>query len=319
MDVSAIVSEYGSYYLNHGQNRNSLHKKLYFKSETDELFTRVNTDDTIIRRGSSTITRLLQPFQKTWSPTGTLTVSPKSIPLYGFKMDFEDYPDELVETWIGWLADSNLDRKAWPFVKWLIEVHIIEKMQEDYEVNEVFMGEYAAPGTPGTAGLVSTSMEGLRKLLNDAIDGTDVTAITTGALSATATTFTEQVEAFVRSIDSRYRRHKMTLAMSIDNEVLYRQGMREKYNMYYNQENDLLKVADYPNITVKGFNSWGTSDKLFCSPKENMICGVKKSKNQNMVRVENVDRQIKVYTDFHKGVGWVLDDLIFTNEQDNPV
>lgn len=316
MNASDVVSEYGAYYLNHGQNAASLLQKLNYKSEFDSLFTTVATDDTVIRLGSSTMSRLLQPFQKTWSPTGEVTFKAAPINLYKKKIDFEDYPDDLEATWLGFLADEGLDRKQWPFVKWLIEAHIIPQVVEDYEINEVYAGAYAAPGTPGTAGAAGTSMEGAKKIINDHITATDITPITTGALSTTPATFLAQIEDFVDAIDPLYRSQPMTLAMNYAQSVIFKRGMREAYNVNYEQTSSLMSLIDYPNIQVQGFHAMGSSGKIFCTPRRNAVRGVKRLANIDKVQVENVDRQVKIYTDFSSGVGFVIPELVFTNDQD---
>lgn len=319
MIASDVVTEYGAYYLNHGQNANNLVQKLNYKSEFDSLFTTIATDDTVIRMGSSTMSRLLQPFQKTWSPTGEVTFKAQPITLYKKKVDFQDYPDDLEATWLGFLADEGLDRKQWPFVKWLLEKHIIPKTIEDYERNEVYAGEFLAPPTPGTAGAVGTSMNGAKKIINDHITATDITPIATGALSTTPATFLAQIEAFVDAIDPLYRSTPMTLAMNYAQSVVFKRGMRAAYNVNYEQTNSLMTLIDYPNIEVRGLHAMGSSGKIFATPKFNAIRGVKRLANLDRVQVENVDRLVKIYTDFSSGVGFVIPELVFTNDQDlNP-
>jgi hypothetical protein len=313
MNAADVVTEFGAYYLNHGQGRKDLNKILHYKAEFDELFTTTPTEDTVIRKGSALMTRLLQPFQKTFSPTGDITFAPSSISLYKQKVDFIDYPDELEATWLGFLADRDLDRKAWPFVKWLIEEHIVPRLVQDHELNEVYAGVYAAPGTPGTAGAVSTAMNGVKKIINDHIAATTITPIATGALSTTPLTFVGQVEAFADGILPLYRSQPMTIAMNYSQSVIFKRGMREKYNTNYDQTTALMSVMDYPNLTIKGYHAMGSSGKLIATPKENAIRGVKRIENLGNLRVENVDRQVKIYNDFSVGVGYVIPQLVFTN------
>jgi hypothetical protein len=313
MNAADVVTEFGAYYLNHGQGRKDLNKILHYKGEFDELFTTTPTDDTVIRKGSALMTRLLQPFQKTWSPTGDVTFTPSSITLFKQKVDFQDYPDELEETWLGFLADRDLDRKAWPFVKWLIEEHIVPRLIQDHELSEVYAGAYAAPGTPGTAGAAGTAMDGAKTIINAHIATGGITPIATGALSATPLTFVNQVEAFADAITPLYRTMPMNIAMNHPQSVIFKRGMREKYNTNYDQSTALMSVMDYPNLTIKGYHAMGSSGKLIATPKENAIRGVKRIANLGNLRVENIDRQVKIYNDFSVGVGYVIPELVFTN------
>jgi hypothetical protein len=312
MDVTEVISEFGAYFIASGQGPNDITKVMNFKSETDELFTRIETEDTVIRRGSSLMTRVLQPFQKGWTPTGALTFKPHAVTLYPMKVDVEEYPDELVATWLGFLASENVNRTEWPFVRWWLQ-QVVDQEIEDYEREEVFAGEYDAP-TDGTAGAAGTAMEGIKKLINDGVTATTITPIATGAPNADNEVFVGQVETFIDSIDERYRNRPMTLAMSTANAVKFKRGMRKKYNMSYDQISDTLTVADYDNITVKGYASFKNSNKMFCTPIQNAICGVKwDSKTPG---IEGEDRKVKMWYDYHKGIGFILHELVFTNDQD---
>jgi hypothetical protein len=317
MDVADIKTEFGLYYKNGGQGIKDLVQILYAKTETDALFTRVDTEDTIIRRGSSIMTRILQPFQKKWTPLGGLTVKPAEIKLFPMKVDFEENPDELEATWLGFLADKNLDRTQWPFVKWLIQNHIIGKHAEDYEINEVFKGEYAAP-VDGTPGPVSTAMDGAKKLINDNITAGGTDPIVTGAIATDPVDYVDQVELFMAAINPLYQDFPMQLAMSKVLARRFQQGMRAKYNMNYAQTSDLTKVEGY-NTTVVGVTSMTGSSKIWCTPRENAILGVKKSSNITVFKIESVDRLVKLFTDYYKGIGFILPELVFTNDQDLPV
>jgi len=315
MDVSAIITEFGAYYLQSGQGRAALSKVLNWQAKTEMMFTRILTQNTKIDRASSVMSRLLQPFQKQWSPTGDVTFTPLDIPLFKMKADFEEYPDELEETWLGFLASDDLDRKNWPFVRWLLEVHMIPQMEEDMELNEIYSGVYVAPPTPGTAGAAGSAMNGIKKTLNDLVTGGRITPIVTGAPNADPATWVGQVEAFTRAIDKRYWMTPMDIAMSQDLELRFKDGMEVKYNTQYRQEGDIAKVKNFPHRVV-GLPSHVGANKIWCTPKGNAILGVKRPALAKQVQIENVDRLVKIYTDGFKGVGYVLPEIVFTNDQD---
>ncbi len=312
MDVANIVAEFGAYYLNNGQNMARLVKQLYDKSVTEQAFTTVVTDETKWQGSESTIGRILQPFQKAWTPTGAVSFEPITIDAFKLKMDFEDYPDELEATWLGFLADGNLDRKAWPFVRWLVEVHLLPGLQRDYELNEIFSGVYAAP-TPGTAGAVSTAMNGIKQIRNAHIAAGRITPIVTGALATDPEAFVDQIEAFVDSIDDRYWNLDMELNGAPALERRYIRGVERKYgrNLDYKGAGTTIEGT---NMKFVGRPSHRGSDILWATPKSNAVRLVKKSANMNRVRIENVDRKVKLYTDFWTGIGFLIPETVFTND-----
>src|SRR5664279_2361585 len=121
--TSAIIAEYGAYYQDAGQNKKRILTKLsQGRQIVDECCTPIKTDDTIFRLANATFRSLVQPFQKTFTQKGGAEIVPNEIRVYRFKMDDEFMPDELYATWLGFLTAKQVDRKEWPFVKWLIEV-----------------------------------------------------------------------------------------------------------------------------------------------------------------------------------------------------
>lgn len=316
MDVANIVSEFGAYYINQGQNASRLIKKLYEKSMTEQAFTTVVTDETKWRGSEGTITRLLQPFQKAWTPIGTASFEPIEIDAFKLKLDFEDYPDDLEATWLGFLADSNLDRKEWPFVRWLVEEHILPRMNEDYELNEIFAGVYGAP-TPGTAGAAGSAMNGIKAIRNAFITAGRITPITTGALATDPLDFVDQIEEFVDSINTRYWNAPMELNVAQQLERRYLRGYERKYGRNLDYKGTGTKVEG-TNITLVGRPSHNGSDIIWATPKNNAVRLVKKSQNMNTVRIENVDRKVKLYTDFWTGIGFLIPEIVFTNNLELP-
>lgn len=314
MNIADIITEYGAYYEDAGQNAQRLSKQLYFQNDFDQLFTIRESNDSVYRLGSAAVGRLAQPFQKAFTPTGAATFTPQPIQTYRVKVDFEDYPDELEESWLGFLQSEDHDRSKWPFVKWLLEEHITPRFNEDILLNEAFSGVYAAP-TPGTPGGAGTAMDGIRKIINDHITAGDITPIATGAWDADPATFVTQVETFVKAIPQRYRKQKMSLIMNDDLHVRFQEGMIAKYNMNYNQA-DLDLVRLYKNITVVGTEVLGNSAKIWCTPKENQYCIWKHGKKQGTYGIESEDRKVKIWNDFRKGYGFVIPQIVYTNDQD---
>jgi len=315
MNIADLITEFGAYYLNHGQNLKDLRKQLFQKSETELMFTRQDTEQTVLRGAEPRISRVLQPFQKIWSPTGTATWKAVDIPLFKMKIDFEDYPDELEASWLAFLADKDLDRKHWPIVRYVIEELIMPQQEEDLEENEIYSGEFVAPAVPGTAGAAGEAMDGIKKIINDWIDAGRTSTIATGALEADPVDFVTQLEEWCKSIDQKYWKTKFDLGL---NPQLYRRfmdGMQIKYNQYYKQKDDIVSVNGFP-ITLSSNASMIGSDKVFMAPKWNMVSAVKKPANQKTMEVESVDRKVKCFTDFWRGVGFWIPELIFTNDLD---
>lgn len=315
MIVADIITEFGAYYMKNQSNMARIIRQINQPSLTDSVMTPYLTDDTVYRASEGRMTRVLQPFQKAWTPIGTLTLLPVAISMFKQKVDNQEYPDDLEGTWLGFLAGDQIDRKQWPFVRWYVEEYLLPQAKEDYEMNEVWAGVYASP-TPGVAGAAGTAMNGLRKTINDQVTAGRITPITTGALSADAKTFVGQVEAFADAINKKYWSVPMQLCMSQANERKFFRGYEEKYGLYTNYQNNTSGGVRFTNITIIGLPSMNGSSKIWCTPKNNALKLGKKTQNMNNVHVESVDRLVKMFTDWWSGVGFVIPELVFTNDQD---
>ncbi len=313
-----VVTEFGSYYLDNGQNVDLLKMRPFEEFGTMDAFTVIDTGmETILRLSDVQVGEIIQPYQDAFTPKGSVTFEPIQIPLQQMKIDQQFNPSKLANSWLGFLTSNNTDRTTWPFTKWMLEVYLMKQSKKDYELSLIYTGSAASP-TAGTAGAASTSMDGVKKLINAGITASTITPITLGTLSTTPATFCTQIETFVASIPEVYWKENMVINMSRTLRNRYRAGRRAKYNMYFAQFTDLDQVADFENISVVGRASQVGSVKIWMTPKYNAIMGVKGFSNINGFEVEKVDRNVKVYTDWWAGIGFLMNDLMWTNDSELP-
>lgn len=312
----AVVSEWGSYYINEGQNENNIHDTLRETFQSQEIFTVIESEDTILREANVQYAEALQAFQTGFTPKGGVTFTPKEIPLFNVKADIKFVPDVLKQSWLQFLLSENLDRTTWPFTRWIIEVYLMKQIMHDLEKN-IYPAVYSAP-TAGTAGAANAAFNGIKKAINDAITAGTIVPIVTGAPSTTEATWAGQVETFCKGIPELYWNTPMTLNMSRALALRYKQGRRTKYNSNYTQVSDAMAVQDYEQISVAGFGSLTGQTKIFGTPKANAILAFKGGGNKQVVDVQKEDRFVKVFTDFWIGVGFIQDSLVFTNDRELP-
>lgn len=326
MDIEDIKTEYGSYYRDGGQNLARVLSKPYISSQTEALFGLIPTDDTSYQLALAELTRVLQPFQLGWTPLGDFKVAPILLTQTPFKVDLEENPDKLENSWLGFLADNKLDRTQWPFVRYLVEEHLYKRMDEDYELNEIYFGKLVAP-TPGQPGAAGTGMDGIRTIINRGIQNSQITPIALGAIPADPLAFCEYIEAFVDKFTLRYRGQAMEVCMNLTLARRYAKGRHQKYKsdiadptarqILDGNNNALLTVPiEFTNHTVVGLLSMGDSLKIWATNKENRKRLAKKTVNQRQVRLETAKRQVAIYTDFYKGLGFPVLEAVFTNELD---
>lgn len=307
-----VISQFGSYYIDNGQNMSDLLMRPFTAFGSREAFTNVPTEDTQLRWSDVTVGEVLQPYQDTFTEKGAVTFKPVSIDLQQVKIDQSFNPNNLVYSWLGFLTSTKTDRTTWPFVRWFIEVYLMNQVMDDIEKKVIFYGDKVAP-TPGTAGAAIEVMDGVKELIKAKITAGSTTAIAVGAPPADAKDFVTYMETIAKSIDEIYWTKNIVFNMSRAHALLFKEGMQAKYNINYAQVAELQTIRNFENFKVAGRDSMRASTNIWGTPIENAVFATKGFGNAQAFEVEKVDRKVKIYTDFHIGLGFLMGDLIFTN------
>jgi hypothetical protein len=308
--TTSIVTEYGAYYEDAGQNKKRLLSLLTQGREFTNHVTPIKTNDTIFRLGNVAFNKLVQPFQKTFTQKGGVDIVPNEIRVFNLKIDDEFYPDELKASWLGFLAGTNVSRKEWPLVKWLTEVYYKQQIDRDMEMDEYYNGVFAAPpsGTPGATG---TGMDGLKLKLQAGVDADKINVIPIGDLDA-ATIF-DQVELFTDGIAEIYQGVEMNIFMS---RYWYKKYMQDKRSQGFYQrssDKDIDGGIDFTPQSVKPLASMLGSGDIWCTPKANLIHITPETDTKNSFKLEESKRVVSVMGDWWEGLGFGLDQAVFTN------
>ena len=308
--TTSIIQEYGAYYIDAGQNKKRILTMLSQGREMTDFATPIKTDDTIFRLANATFRTLVQPFQKTFTQKGGVEIVPNEIRQYRFKIDDEFMPDELYGTWMGFLTQKSIDRKDWPFVKWLIEVYYARQIDQDMELNEYYKGVYAAPAA-GIAGADGTGMNGLKKLLQDGVNAHKINLINLGTLDKT--TIFDQVEAFTDEISEVYQGIKMNVFMSRKWYKKYMQDKRSQGHYIHTSDKDIDGKIDFTPLDVKPLACMVGTDDIFCTPVENFIHISPSTLTKNLFKLEEAKRAVAVMADWSEGLGFGINEAVWTN------
>ncbi len=307
-----VISQYGSYYIDHGQNMSSLLQRPFQAFGTREAFTNVPTDETQIRYSDVQVTEILQAYQDTFTAKGSVTFKPVTINLQQVKIDQSFNPNNLVYSWLGFLTNNNTDRTTWPFIRWFIEMYLLKQVFDDLERKVIFKGDKVAP-TPGTAGAAVEVMDGIKVILGDAVTAGDIVPIAVGVPPTDAKDFCTYMEELCKGIAEDYWGKTIAFNMSPTLALRYKEGRAAKYNMNYAQVSDMMRVQNFDNFSVAGRFSMQGSNNIWGTPLENAVFGTKGFANATAFELEKIDRTVKIWTDFHIGAGFLLKDLVFTN------
>jgi len=298
MDITSIIAEYGAYYEKAGQNADRIKMLLKQGFDTFNYMTHIPQDDTIYKMGNATITRVLQPYKNTFSPTNSGTITANKIELEKIKIDLEENPDDYEGQWLGFLASESVKRTEWPFCRWFVEKQIIPQANDDME-ELIFWGERVEPvAGNATPGNLLDSMNGIRLAIINGLS-TGINQVTLNPL--TAANIFDEVESFAEQIGEVYKRKDLNYFMSPTWADRYARDKRSNYP-YYPQD-DYKKVDFYPHKVI-GLPCMEGSDIIFTTPKENFLYVTKKAKNMTKIDMQENDRTVHFLSDFWAGVGF---------------
>jgi hypothetical protein len=308
INVDDIVTEFGSYYKNSGQNRKDIFKKFFQKIETEQVMTRRSTENTVLELTAAEISDILQTYQPGWTPKGTTTFKPRKIELQHFKIDYSLEPYAIAGTWLDFLREKEIDPLKFPLTKYILQEFIIPKIQDNLERKELFKGVPVAP-TEGTANNAGETMLGIRKQLIDGIkDGSinkvSLTALTTG-------TIFDKVEEFVDAIGEDYQDVPMDVCMSKGWRKAYFRDKRSEGFYQIPGADQIDESIDFTPQKVKGLASMSGEDIMWATPKWNVLSTTKNGINEGRFDIQKDKRQVNVLTDFYRGTGFIIPELVW--------
>lgn len=307
IDIDAIITEYKKYYIDNGQGVKDIAKKLFIPFGTEGVMTSRRVTDSVYQGGTAQISKVLQAYQKGWTPMGGLTIKPNQIFLTHFKVDIDVEPYEVTDSWLEFLRDNKLSPMQFPLVKYMIEEFVIPQIQEELEMDAVFNGikQEMVVGTPLVAG---DAIDGLKKQLIDKITAGKIQNIALDPINQANTC--EMIEKFSDAVDKKLLRKKMILNTSPTISTWY---PRDKRNQFGYVGNDLSGAIDGTTMKVNPLDSMEGSNALWTTPKDNLVSLWRADSNAKIFSIQESKRELSIMTDFWWGCGFLFDPFIYAH------
>lgn len=305
--IGDLQEEFGEYYENIGQNMKSLLTLIKQKTITPSYATSIITENDQYKASRATIGSVLQGFQKGFTPRGNPNFSPRKFDLFNMKIDLDLYPDDIKESYLGFLSDiKQEDRSKWPVVRYVIEKLVMPQLKSDLETKAYYKGVYNAP-TAGTPSSASESMDGIRKLL---LDG-NPNLLGLGSLDADD--IFDKVEDSVLKVGDEMDGVPMLMFMSPKKKLLYFRDKRNTHGTDNNYDkNKALTIDGRPEWEIVGLPGMADTDDLIITPRSNFL-NLRKMKGYNQPKVETLKREVFLMLDFWEGFAFGLDELVWFN------
>jgi len=306
INIQEIVSEFTQ---GVGKSENDIKRLLLQPTESTKHMTRIMQEEPY-RASKAVITDLVQGFQKGWTPKGKATFTPLTIPHRRHKIDLEFYPDEIVGSWLGFLAAENTKREVWPITRYIREKLIMDKVAQNRELKNYGIGVFEEV-EDGVAQEVGKSMDGFCTTLEarkaagtSLINFIDLDPLTT-------TNIYDQVEEFADGIAEIYQSIPMDVHLSKKWFRAYLRRRRDLHGGDTNYDGMTNFVIEGTNLTLSPLPSMAGKDILFCTPKENFIWLTKVNDGASALNIETSKRQIFIFADWHENVGFGIEEAIF--------
>lgn len=315
--VTDILTQYGQYYEKQGQNMSRLKAAPMQPSVTLNVpgIQHLSTDETIYKMANPIFTKVLQPFQKNFTDKGGVEFLPNEIRLSHMKVDQSFYPQDIEDSWLGFLAgDSSANQENWPIVRYLLEEYIMKQVIADKESDVVFKGKRQDP-TTNVAGDPADVMDGFAELIRAGLLNADNPMNHVAGIGDLNTSdIFDQVEAFDDAISRQFANENIVIFCAPEMEVAY---LRKKRALGYYDikvDGDITTRIDFTRHILKGVPSMIGSKTMFATLPQNIIHLKKRDANKSNVDIQKADRLVKVLMDWWEGLGFGVNKLVWATD-----
>mgnify|MGYP002623641461 CR=1 FL=1 len=315
LTTTQIVSEYGQYYINEGQNRSRLFRALQRMPETLEKHARhIRTTETEFKMANYRHGSVLQPFSTNFNPISEIEFIPNKIHLQKIKVNASFTPDEIEDMWLGFMSgNTTRNKKEWPIVRFLMEEYIAKQIGVDREELMVYKGVRNDAGTTP-----STCMDGIRKKLIDGVSNASYPInVVSGIGELDENSIFDQIEAFDEALPSLYRTQPVTIFVA---PKWFRAFMKDRRAQTFYQlrnENDLDTAIDFTGgrHRLVALPSMEGTDDLWATVPDNLLWLTIRDMNTASADVQAHHYNVDVMLDWWEGIGFACNQQVWVTAE----
>ncbi|WP_444671267.1 hypothetical protein [Flavobacterium columnare] len=317
INTTNLVTAFGDFYLNEGQNMDRLKSAIRQPAVTPSYAVPIVTESDVYRTANTKLGQIVQQFQKQFTAKGDITFEPNEIRLRNIKIDLSLYPDDVKGKWLGFLSSlTDQERANWPIVRYLLEKEVVPQIPHDMESLAYWGGSYVAP-TAGTAGQPGQVLDGLKKLIDAGLTANTMKPIALSAVPTTANIF-EMIEEFASNVlasNAALSGVKMRIYMSPSWLRAYFRDKRNTHGTDVNYSITGIQIVDFmPNIELVALPSMEGSNYIWATPVDNFV-HLRKVNGMATPRVEESKREVFLMLDWWEGLGFLHNELVFVYKQ----
>lgn len=308
--TSELQDEFGKYV---NSQKLDVFKKLNLGLTITNYMTTVVTDKSEWRAAQAIITSVLQQFTPKWTPKGVSEFTPITIKNFILKVNFPITPSDIIDKYIAYLYDETKTPDQMPIVAFIMNELVLPQLFEDLEL-AMAAGKFVEriKTTDGEAGSAAEeSMDGVLTILEriKASPTNNATILLDGVV-LTKDNILEQIDIAVDQVPYKYKKKKMLIHADPDLITMYRRAYRAKYPVTKNEDEDKFRV-DFSNLTFAPIDGFVGTGAFFITPKENFIHLMSRNVNEAKIFMQVQNYDVKVFMEFKKGTGFVMEEAIF--------
>lgn len=293
-----------------------VNKEIYLGFPDSQHMTRIQSNTDYIA-SAALIDSIVQEFTDVWTPKGSTKFTPIRIPYRRHKINVSIKPTEIIKSWLLYLYEQDKTFSEMPITKYIIEQHILPKVQDDLTRKMVGKGKYeAAPAgqKDGAAGRdASQSMDGFETQLCEALkSGAGNMNFYKGAQDLFKLKGQEFLDAFHAYIDGISRYFVGNLPVFCSERMITHYNRQDfAVNGKYTGEKVGNSVR-FTSFTLVPLLSMYNSPILFATPKSNFIELVDINSAQNCIqKVEEHHYDVDILGEFSLSIGFKIGEAVF--------
>ncbi len=295
-----------------------------YKGFTDsKYFTPILTNTDYIA-SAAVHTEVSQQFTNEWTPKGKMKFTPIRIPYRRHKINEAIKPTEILKSWLLYLYEQGKNQAEMPFVRYVVEVHILPKVVEDIQLTMIGKGKYnpvdessLSAGDAGSA--AKDSMDGIETILVEGHEGTNEAAKKINFLKNAQNILTmtdkeahDYIDAFVDKIVGQFVDKNIPVYCAPEVLTKYLRAEFAITGVYTGKESDgsirFTKAHLYPMACM--YNS----PILFSTPKENMGMIRDLSNPESCINdIQRQDYDVKIFGEYALSVGFKIAEAVFAS------
>ena len=331
LTASQVVAQYGTDFREGIITMDKLIAPLYDVTPFDEMFTNLETDDTIIDRVMWKATGRFQKYQRAFLPLGGIDFSSNLIRLNNIMIDTTIFPGELKNTALDFMVQKGNTPLEAPVLGIHLTNILVDALNDFHEV-----GTYKAVDAPiiaGTAGASSGVFNGVGEQIRLAkLTGAGIAkprTITLGVVPTDPSLFVDYVHQFFDQIPDKYKVRTKRIACDHAFILRYKQGLLAKQLGYLftsigvSQELNTDKKVKlfWRDCELVGSLDMAGRNKLWATVEFGGFSNaVRALKNSNNLTNWNVTlsvggKEVNATKDFWIGYGFYNWDWVFDTEQ----